>query len=206
MTAGRFALVVLSIAGLGACGNSDADDGAAAADSAAQAAAADAAVPNASMEPQPGTGDAAPVTVADIEKWQRGMAAELQAVQAAGEKFRASKTGEDSVNNMMASNEMSTLNAGASAAGLNPERYKFVRSTLSQVALGLSPLELDADLSAMPPGFADQLKAQGAQNIERMKADAPTEVVEAIRPRARELRKQHTDLVAARLRAAGMAQ
>ena len=205
MTAGRFALVVLSIAGLGACGNGDADDGAAAADSAAQAAAADAAVPNASMEPQPGTGDAAPVTVADIEKWQRGMAAELQAVQAAGEKFRASKTGEDSVNNMMASNEMSTLNAGASAAGLNPERYKFVRSTLSQVALGLHPLELDSDLSSMP-GFADQLKAQGAQNIERMKADAPTEVVEAMRPRARELRKQHTDLVAARLRAAGMAQ
>ena len=196
------ALVLMSVAALVACGSGDKT---ADADSSAPVAVVDTPAANASMAPQAGTGDAAPVTVADIERWERGMAAELQAVQAAGEKFKASKTGTDSVNNMMGSNEMSTLNAGAAAAGLNPERYKFVRSTLSQVALALHPLELDADLSSMP-GFADQLKAQGAQNLERMKADAPTEVVEAMRPRALELRKKHTDLVAARLRAAGMAQ
>ena len=204
MTAGRFGLVLASIAVAVACGTGDAGD---ATDSASDAGmtAADTAAANASMAQQPGTGNAEPVTVADIEKWERGMAAELAAVQAAGEKFKASKTSADSLDNMTATNEMSTLNAGAAAAGLNPERYKFVRSTLSAVALGLSPLELDSDLSSMP-GFADQLKAQGAQNIERMKADAPTEVVEAMRPRGRELRKQHTDLVAARLRAIGMVQ
>jgi hypothetical protein len=203
MMAGKFSLGILAIASVIACST---DDSAATdADSSAQVAAVDTPGANVSMAPEPGTGNAAPVTVADIEKWERGMAAELQAVQAAGEKFRASKTGTDSVNNMMGSNEMSTLNAGAAAAGLNPERYKFVRSTLSQVALALHPLELDSDLSSMP-GFADQLKAQGAQNLERMKADAPPEVVEAMRPRALQLRKQHTDLVAARLRAAGMVQ
>lgn len=204
MMAGRLGLAVALVAVAVACGGSDADDATDSA-SAGEVAAIDTAAANASMAPQPGTGNAAPVSVADIEKWQRGMAAELQAVQAAGEKFKAAKTGSDSMEAMMAANEMSTLNAGASAAGLNPERYKHVRSTLSAVALALHPLELDSDLSSMP-GFADQLKAQGAQNLERMKADAPTEVVEAMRPRALELRKQHTDLVAARLRAAGMAQ
>ena len=204
MAVHRLGLVLASIAVIAACGKTDSAD---TTDSAsATATMADSAAANASMEAQPGTGDAAPVTVADIEKWERGMAAELKAVQAAGEKFKASKTNADSLDNMMASNEMSTVNAGASASGLNPERYKFVRSTLSQVALALSPLELEADLSSMPAGFADQLKAQGAQNLERMKADVPTDVVEAMRPRALELRKKHTDLVAARLRAAGMAQ
>ena len=201
MSTRRLAVVMLIVAGATACSKRD-DGGAATPDSAIPAAAES----PAAIDPQSGSGSAAPVTIADIEKWERGMAAELQAVQAAGEKFRASRTSSDSLTNMMGSNEMSTLDAGAQAAGLNPERYKFVRSTLSQVALALSPLELEADMSAFPPGFADQLKAQGAQNLERMKADAPTEVVEAMRPRALELRKQHTDLVAARLRAAGMAQ
>ena len=199
----RFCVVLISVLSAAACGKGD---DAATDTSAAQAAPVETAGANASIEPQAGTGSAAPVTVADVEKWQRGMEAELKAVQAAGEKFKASKTNADSLDNMMASNEMSTLNAGAAAAGLDPERYKFVRSTLSAVALALSPLELDADLSSMPPDFANQLKAQGAQNLERMKADAPTEVVEAMRPRALQLRKQHTDLVAARLRASGLTQ
>ena len=203
MRQARFCVVLISILSAAACGKGD---DSATDTSASQAAAVETAGANASIEPLPGSGSGAPVAVADVEKWQRGMEAELKAVQAAGEKFRASKTNADSLDNMMASNEMSTLNAGAAAAGLDPERYKFVRSTLSAVALALSPLELDADLSSMPPDFANQLKAQGAQNLERMKADAPTEVVEAMRPRALQLRKQHTDLVAARLRASGLTQ
>jgi hypothetical protein len=198
-----FGFIALAIF-FAACGKSDS---AATSDTpTTQNAQADTPQANASIEPLPGTGSGAPVAVADIEKWQRGMAAELVAVQQAGEKFKASKNAADSLDNMTATQEMSTLKAGAAAAGLDPERYKFVRSTLSQVALALSPLELDMDPKVMPPGFADQLKAQGAQNLERMKADAPTEVVEAMRPRALQLRKQHTDLVAARLKAAGMTQ
>ena len=196
--------VALGLMILSSCskGDSAAEDTSAS----AQNAPIDTAAANASIAPQPGTGNAAPVTVGDIEKWQRGMAAELVAVQQAGEKMKSARNSADSLDNLTAVQEMSTLNAGAAAAGLDPERYKFVRSTLSQVALALSPLELDMDLKAMPPGFADQLKAQGAQNLERMKADAPTEVVEAMRARALQLRKQHTDLVAARLKAAGMTQ
>jgi hypothetical protein len=132
------------------------------------------------------------------------MEAELKAVQAAGERFKAARNAKDSLDNMSASNEMSTLEVGASAAGLDPERYKFVRSTLSTVALALSPLELEA--KDMPPEFAEQMKQNGASTLARMTAEAPPALVETMRPRALELRKQHTDLVAARLRAAGIGQ
>jgi hypothetical protein len=203
MSIRKAGVVVLSFIILSSCskGDSEAED-----TSATAGVPVDSAAANAAVAPQPGTGNSAPVSVADIEKWQRGMAAELVAVQQAGEKLKAAKNGADSLDAISATQEMSTLNAGAAGAGLDPERYKFVRSTLSAVALALSPLELEMDPKVMPPGFADQMKAQGAQNLERMKADAPTEVVEAMRPRALELRKQHTDLVAARLKAAGMTQ
>ena len=172
--------------------------------SATQTAAVDTPSMNAAVAQQPGTGTTAPVTVDDIARWQKGMEAELKAVQAAGERYKAARNSKDSLDNMMASNEMSTLDVGASAAGLDPQRYKFVRSTLSTVALALSPLELEA--KDMPPEFAEQMKQNGASTLSRMTAEAPPELVEAMRPRALELRKQHTDLVAARLRAAGMTQ
>jgi hypothetical protein len=187
---------------IAACTKSDSS--AAADSSSTETAATDTAAMNAAVAQQPGTGTTAPVTVDDIARWQKGMEAELKAVQAAGERFKAARNSKDSLDNMMGSNEMSTLEVGASAAGLNPERYKFVRSTLSTVALALSPLELEA--KGMPPEFAEQMKQNGASTLSRMTAEAPPELVEAMRPRALELRKQHTDLVAARLRAAGMTQ
>ena len=190
---------------IAACSKSDET---AAGDSAAanQTTGMDTAAMNAAVAPQGGTGNAAPVTVADIDKWQKGMVAELQAVKEAGAKLKASRTQKDSLDNMFASNEMSTLEAGARAAGLDSERYKFVRSTLSSAALAISPLELDMDMANMPPGFADQLKKQGEDNLARMSADIPADVVAALRPRATELRKQTVELTGERLKASGAVQ
>ena len=190
------------VATVAACGKSDAP--AVEGDSAATSTTTmDTAAMNAATAPQAGTGNAAPVTVADIDRWQKGMVAELKAVQDAGAKLKAARTQQDTLESMMGSNEMSTLEAGARAAGLNPERYKFVRSTLSSAALAISPLELDMDMTNMPPDFADQLKKQGENNLARMSADIPADVVAALRPRATELRKQSVTLVGERLKASG---
>jgi hypothetical protein len=40
--------------------------------------------------------------------------------------------------------------------------------------------------------------------LQRMQTEVPAEVIEAIRPRAAELRKKDMELVAARLKGAGM--
>ena len=50
----------------------------------------------------------APVTVEDIERWEKGMAAELAAVQEAGAKLGSAKTGEDTLAALMGVQEMTT--------------------------------------------------------------------------------------------------
>src|SRR5687767_15303611 len=40
---------------------------------------------------------ASPVTVADIDRWKKGMVAELAAVRESGEKLKSAKTGEDTL-------------------------------------------------------------------------------------------------------------
>src|SRR5688500_6624460 len=79
------------------------DDSAARNDTTA-AAAGEQAQPPASTEaisPPAGTGDAAPVTVEDIDRWQRGMEAELAAVKRAGEKLKAARNSNDTLSAMM---------------------------------------------------------------------------------------------------------
>ena len=110
---------------LAACGGGDSDT-----DEAAPP--AEAADTEASSEATPASGAApaspttAPVTVAEIDSWQKGMAAELEAVRAAGTRFKEAKTADDTLSAMMGMQEMATQEAGAKAAGLDLERYKLV--------------------------------------------------------------------------------
>src|SRR5687768_12937649 len=97
----RTALLLLAFAA--ACGGDKP-----AADAAAEAAEAEAAP---SREPATGTSAApaalsnAPLEVADIDRWEKGMAGELEAVTAAAEKMKVARTGEDSMSAMMAVQE-----------------------------------------------------------------------------------------------------
>jgi len=200
MRVARIGLVLLG-AVLVAC--SKEDSSAAASDTAQTVQAADTQAMNAAVAPQAGTGAGAPLAVADIDRWQKGMEAELAAVKAAGDKMKSASSSKDSLDAMSSAGEMSTLNAGASASGLDPERYKFVRSTLSAAALSLSPMELE--MKDIPPAMIEEFKKNGAAQLERMSADIPSEVVEALRPRATDLRKQHMLLVGERLKASGIA-
>src|SRR4051794_25796259 len=84
----------------------------------------------------------APLTAADVRRWERGMEGELKAVQEASAKMKSARTGEDSLNAMMGVQEMSTAPAGAKAAGADEERYKFIRSNLSAGGSYPTPPEL----------------------------------------------------------------
>jgi len=182
------------------CGTPDPKPDAASQDtSAADAPAADAAPAAA-----PADGGQQPLTVADIDRWEKGMAAELEAVHAADAKRKQAKTADDTVAGMMAAQDMSTLAAGAQAAGLDGERYNLIRSTLSTAASSLAPSVGGLDTTGLSPDQRAEIRRSNADQLDQLKDLVPPDVVSALTPRAAELRTKDLQLVAARLKAAGM--
>jgi hypothetical protein len=203
------ALLVPLVAGCGGRDEADADDPpaadtAAAAGASADGASAGAAESNAADASAAGTSAQAPLEVADIDRWQRGIAGELEAVRRAGDSLRIAKTAEDSTTALFAANEMSTRAAGARAAGVDEARYQRIRATFSPLVAQMAPIEQEMNVAQMPPAMVAQLKQGRADAVTRASAELPTAVVEALRPRAAELRQQDRALLAARLEAAGM--
>jgi hypothetical protein len=169
--------------------------------------------PSSAEESPPATSDAkvaagnpvsAPVTVEDIGRWEKGIAGELEAVRQAGAKLKTARSGEDTLTAMMGVQEMNTITAGAQAAGIEQERYKFVRSNLSAVVQYLTPSQGGVDTTMLSQAQRDEMRRMNEAQIQRMQAEVPAEVVEALRPRAVELRKKDMELVGARLQGAGM--
>jgi hypothetical protein len=144
-----------------------------------------------------------PVAVDDIDRWAKGMEGELKVVEAAGAKLKAAKTSEDTLNAMMGVQEMNTVEAGAAAAGLELERYRFVRSNLSSAASYLAPEIGGPDLSAMPKEMQEEMKKGNETQLAQLADAVPADVVTALKPRAAALRKQDMELAGARLKAVG---
>src|SRR5687767_3279065 len=90
------------------------------------------------------------MTVADIDRWQKGMVAELAAVRDAGKQLKAAKTNADTLSAMMGANETSTRAAGARAAGVEENRYGLIASTLSSIVRYMVPIEVEMDVKQMP--------------------------------------------------------
>lgn len=193
-------VLVLTPAACGG-GESDADEAAPPAEAGADTGAGGEAAPPAS---DASAGAPAPVTVSDIDSWLKGMAAELEVVRAAGVKLKEAKTGDDTLAAMMSMQEMATQEAGAKAAGLELERYKFVNSELSAAVSYLTPQLGGIDTTMLSPAQRDELRESNAAQLKQMEDRVPGEVVEALRPRAAELRKQSLELVAERLKSAGV--
>jgi hypothetical protein len=191
----RAGLVIVSIY---ACGSHDArpDAGAQAAGS-EDTAAAEAPSPADAAGPKP-------LTVADIDRWDKGMAAELEAVHAADAKRKAAKTADDTVAAMMALQDMATLEAGAKAAGVDGDRYNLIRSTFSEAASYLAPSVGGIDTTGLSPAQRAEIRSGNAAQLEQMKDRVPADVLSALAPRAAELRKKDLELVAARIKGAGM--
>lgn len=182
-----------------ACGGSsdaEATDSAAAEEAVAEApAAAPAAAPEAAD---------ATLSVADIDRWQRGMEAELKAVEETPARLRAATSGADSVAAVMGATEMGTRAAGAAAAGVDESRYQRLRGELSEVVSQMSPLEAEMNVATMPASMVADMRRAREEGLARLVATLPADVVEALRPRAADLRKQELALVGARMKAAGL--
>jgi hypothetical protein len=168
-------VVLLSAAPAFGCGKPDADsasaDSAAAADSAAMAGTDGDTATSPAATGTAGSTDASsrPLTVADIDRWQKGMTGEMQAVQEVAAKMKTAQTTEDKLSIMMEMEEGATAAAGAQAAGLDEERYKFARSKLSDVVSYLAPLELEAmDTTAMPQNQRDQFRTERDAYLKRV--------------------------------------
>ena len=94
---------------------------------------------------------ASPATVEDIGRWEKGLTAELAAVQEAGAKLKSARSGEDTLSALMGVQEMATIPAGARAAGMDVERYKAVRSNLSAAVAYLTPHLGGIDTTLLSP-------------------------------------------------------
>jgi len=196
---------LLAVGLLFACGRKDAQPDVSADTASGEESAAQDTSSSAAPAAQPtGTPTSAPLTPADIERWTKGIDGELQAVREAGAKLKSARTSDDTLNAMMGVQEMATVDAGAKAAGVDPERYKFIRSNLSAVVGYLTPSLGGLDTTSLPQAQRDELRKGNEAQIQRMQQEVPADVVDAVKPRAAELRKKDMELVAARLKGAGM--
>jgi hypothetical protein len=186
-----------------ACGKSDQSD-----NSTTDSAAPDTAATTQPAAPAPSTSNNTPASLTpdDIDRWQKGMEAELEAVRKAGADLKAAKNGTDTLNAMMAANDMSTRAAGAKAAGVDEERYQLIRTTLSSLAGQMAPIEQEMDVSSLPASSVAELKKSREQGLARDTVGLSPQLVEALKPRAAALRKQDLALTGERLKASGAAR
>jgi hypothetical protein len=153
---------------------------------------------------QPGDPLSAPVTVKDIERWERGIAAELGAVQASGAKLEQARSSDDTLSALMGVQEMTTMPVGARAAGLDPERYNVVRSNLGAAVAYLTPHLGGIDTTMLSPAQREEMRQMNAAQLKQLEGAVPPEVIEALKPKAEALRKKELELTGARLKGAGM--
>lgn len=198
------AAAALLAASLYACGSRDSkpDPDTSNADTTAGTGAADTtAAPTSAPAADPGQ---TPLTVADIDRWEKGMAAELDAVHAAGGRLKEAKNGNDTLTAMMGVQEMATTEAGAKGAGVDPERYKLIRSELSAATGYLAPTIGGVDTTMLSAEQRAEMRNMNQAQLEQMKGTVPPDVVAALTPRAAALRTRSLELVGARLKEGGM--
>ena len=201
MTRSRpISLAFLSLVAIAACSHARdaATDSTAAADSTPPATA-----PSTSAAVTPASSSASrtdvPITVADIDAWQKGMTAELKAVQDAGTARQKAKNATDTLNAVFGANETSTRPAGATAAGMSEARYQYVADKLSSIVGNLSPIDSEMNMKDMPADFRTKMQQNREENATREMTGMTPDVQAALHARAAELRKQSLDLAGARL-------
>jgi hypothetical protein len=97
----RHPLVAFTLAAFALSCGKKADDTSAAGSTSGANDAAESSTDTATLSPAPASStnsSSAPLTPADVQRWERGIEGELKAVQAAGAKMKSARTGEDSLN------------------------------------------------------------------------------------------------------------
>ena len=193
----------------------DVDDGAGAESAAVTDSSSSGAATAAADAPNPVT---APVTAEDFDRYERGLAAEIAAVRKAIEDRRAAKSSTDSLTAQFAALESGTKDAGARAAGLSVDRYRYLDqelgATISARVMSPAMLKNMPDSSTLKDIPAEQ-RDQARKNMQEMRAAfsdsathrrIPPELQAAFRARASaRLDTLWKELFALRMQAAGIA-
>lgn len=160
--------------------------------------------PTASTNTQPTSRSS--VSVDDIDRWQRGMEAEMKAVQEAAAKVAEAKDENEKLEALHAATEMGTIDTGAQAAGVDRDSYRRIRNTFANAVSQLSPIESEMDVTQMPAEMVEQMKQAREAGVKQLEGELPADVMEALKSRALELRTQEKTLVAERLKVATSAR
>jgi len=174
------------------------------------AAAVDTVPPGAAAVPSTAEPADAPLSPSDVDAFERGLRAELEAVNKAIADKAAAKSGTDTLSAIMAATEQQTVEAGARAAGLSVDRY---RTIVNAISGALAARQGQAMMANMPQPDTSSLtaeqKAQVRKNAEEMKnafgnpfKDLPPDVASALEPRAPALDSLRMLVVGTRLKAA----
>ena len=218
------ALAIAFTTSVGCKGGGDAD-----ADTAAEAGAGDTTSASADASGSPGaSGSSAsatntpsdgPITVADVDAYERGLAAELAEVRKSADQMRSAKNTEDSTKAMFGSLDMQTQPVGAKAAGIPLDRYKHVSILLGNAisARKMNPAlaKMGEDTSSLAQ-LPAEAREQARKNMAEMRAQNSDSVIyRDIPPELREQFKQRvatrldtlwSELFALRARVAGLAK
>jgi hypothetical protein len=137
------------VAVVAACGRGDKPAGQAAESAATSGA------PSAEAPPAAGAAAATELTAADLDAYAKGIARETELVRAAQERARTATAPQARGEAQQAQWEDQTIPEGAKAAGLTPERYRAVRTTVHTTFQWLDfqgkidgPMELDTARAA----------------------------------------------------------
>ena len=120
-------------------------------------------------------------TEADLDKFERGLRKEIDAVKAAQQKAASASTAQERGEAMQAQRETATIPLGAEASGLSEARYREVRDGVNRVLTTLDfQGKIDGPLSI-------DLERADAQTKARVSGDAfadlPAEAATALRAR-----------------------
>jgi hypothetical protein len=177
----RFILAGALVLGASACGGSDdeAADQQPSADATSQA--------SAPSQSQPADA-AAPLTVADLDAYERGMQKEKQMVDELITKAKSATSDGDKLRLMTDAMEDQTMDDGAHAAGMPLERYRDLRNRMSEILSASSFSIMGAALRQQTRASDAQLDTMAAQGA--MTADQVTQSRKTIQETLQQLDAQ----------------
>jgi hypothetical protein len=164
---------------------------------------------------------AASITPADIDVYERGLAAEVALVRSAVTGLRAARSGQDTLAAMSAALDMQTQPAAARAAGISVQRYRHLDNVfggaisarkMNPALTGIMATVDTSDIGTMPPDVQQRMRAN-MRDAQAQFSDSstyhniPPELRDAFKRRASaRLDTLWSELFSLRARAAGLAR
>ena len=128
--------------------------------------------------------------------------AEIAAVDSGAQRLKAARTGADTLTALAALQDTETAQAAATAVGVSVERYRTIAGSLGEAARATLPPESELPPDVLTPQMREEYKKGQEAALARVAPMVPAPVLDALRPRAAELRKKELQLVGSRLKAA----